>query len=742
MDRRNDSISEQNETHSGNTIFSQLLEKVLQGTGVLTADDEASFSILFDSSPDPVILLSVEGEIQEANPAFTSAYGYSSGVLRMKTIFDLLPDSAQPLFREKVSHVGTYGIREGINFSDNILTFDGLRSDGTSLAMDCLLSAYEGGHGTVVVMIVRHLPIDRELYNYLQETRDHYLALSETVTEAIFRIDENFMILFANSGVKTTFGLEKSEVVGKHLSTLFPEEVFKQHEKVFHKYFIVDDADRESMGMKGTLEILGNRKHRGVSPMEMSFGNSKDFKGRTLTCIIRDITQRKLIERKFRHLAFHDRLTGLGNRELFNEDLQNLFIELEKDESLRGSIFFLDLDGFKHINDTLGHDAGDFILVESARRLRVCLRDTDYAYRFGGDEFVLLLTSIKQITDSTTIANRILDAIQRPYQIETGENRRVNVHVGVSIGIAVVPDHGNLVSDATKSADIAMYCSKEAGKNRYTVFNETLNSKATEDWQLEQDMKTALVGGQFVLYYQPIVNTEGFIQGAEALIRWDRPDGTQVSPGKFIPLAEKNDVINTMGNWVLRRAFAESKLLHKLGFPDLFVSVNLSAKQFNQIDFTENLIKIIEKSGIDPALVKLELTETAIMNHPAEAVEKLRVLKARFPKIRFMVDDFGTGYSSLSYLSRFPVDSLKIDISFVKDLFEKQNEKVVNAIIHLAHSLDMSIVAEGIESPEQRDYFREREVEHLQGFYFMKGVPIKVLFEALHRQKNKSMPLR
>jgi Amt family ammonium transporter len=183
-------------------------------------------------------------------------------------------------------------------------------------------------------------------------------------------------------------------------------------------------------------------------------------------------------------------------------------------------------------------------------------------------------------------------------------------------------------------------------------------------------------------------------------------------------------------------------LLHKLGFPDYFVSVNLSAKQFNQLDFTENLIKIIEKSGIDPSLVKLELTETAIMNHPAEAVEKLRVLKARFPKIRFMVDDFGTGYSSLSYLSRFPVDSLKNDISFVRDLFEKQNEKVVNAIIHLAHSLEMSIVPEGIETAEQRAYFRERDVRHLQGFYFMKGVPIKVLFEALHRQRNTSRPLR
>ncbi|MBN2875592.1 MAG: bifunctional diguanylate cyclase/phosphodiesterase, partial [Spirochaetales bacterium] len=392
----------------------------------------------------------------------------------------------------------------------------------------------------------------------------------------------------------------------------------------------------------------------------------------------------------------------------------------------------LDLDGFKHINDTLGHDAGDELLVETARRIRVSLRERDTAYRFGGDEFVVVLGTIKDGNDSVVVAERILESVSNPYLLRVkGNNSGARVSVGVSIGVAIIPDHGTTIEDATKSADIAMYCSKEEGKNRYTIYDPVLFTKSTERWRLEQEMKTAIGNGGFTLAYQPIVDSDGNIRGMEALLRWNREKEDPVPPQIFIPIAEEHDLIIPLGDWALRRACYDARRIHQKGPHELYVAVNVSSRQFEKPDYVDNLVTIVQRSGLDPARLKLELTESTIMKDTMNAIERMKEIRQRLPGISFMIDDFGTGYSSLAYLSRLPVDALKIDISFVVHLAEEQNEKVVNAIINLGQSLELDIVAEGIETREQWDYFAERGCGFMQGFFFQRPSTLEAVYANL-----------
>lgn len=752
MDRPNSDLGSSASQHRnpfydpGESIFSQLLERILQGYALKLEDEgeesSASLDILLDGVSDSVLIMSPAGKIIEANQAFFRTFGYDRSELVGSPIYELLPEGYRAAFHERLAEFSMQGDSPHSATPDDILAFRGLLRDGSVVSMDCLLTAMQLRGEPAVIALIRDLSFDHALFQQLKETREHYVALSETITEAIFRLDDCFKIIFANSGVKNTFGWEREEVVNQPFSILFPPEVFAKHEGEFRKYFYVDDQDRKAVGLKRTFEFLGTTKHRGVAPMEMSFGNSKEHMGRTLTCVIRDITQRKTLERKLRHLAYHDKLTGLGNRDLFNEDMANLLASPEHDSSWKGCVLFLDLDGFKHVNDTLGHDAGDELLVETGRRIRVCLREHDTAYRFGGDEFVVVLSSIKDVSDGVVVAERILASVSNLYILRSkSKNAGSRVNVGVSIGVAIIPDNGTTIEEATKSADIAMYCSKEEGKNRYTIYDPAVSAKATAKWQMEQEMKTALGNGGFKLFYQPIVGADGKIRGMEALSRWRREDGEQIPPSVFIPIAEESGMIIPLGDWALRRACYDTRRLHDRGFKDIYVSVNVSSHQFEQPSFVDELESIVKGSGLSPSRLKLELTESTIMHDTKDAIERFNDIKQRLPGISFMVDDFGTGYSSLAYLSQLPVDALKIDISFVLHLAELQNEKVVNAIINLGHSLKLDIVAEGIETKEQWEYFSERDCGYMQGYFFLKPAPLEEVYALIAKEaKAKEAP--
>jgi diguanylate cyclase (GGDEF)-like protein/PAS domain S-box-containing protein len=709
------------------SIFSQLLQRLLAGRGVKLGDEaegRGSLEILLENSPDAILLLTSVGVIIEANPAFCQAYGWTRPELAGSSLLSLVPEEYWPSFSEKLVAFGSRDQNKPAEFNNDYLDFKAKAKNGSILSAECLLSPIWAGGERRIIAVLRDIPMDRVLIEQLKETQDHYLALSETITEAIFRLDEEFTIIFVNSGVKNTFGFEREDLLRHKFSVLFPEEVFAKHLDEFKKYFLVDDQDRLANGLKPTIEILGITKNRGVAPMEMSFGNSRDFSGRTLTCIIRDISLRKTMDRRLRHLAFHDKLTGLGNRDLFNEDMKEFLKEPTLAKGNKAALLFLDLDGFKHVNDTLGHSAGDELLIETARRIRVCLREADSAYRFGGDEFVTFLPEIGNAQHAVAVAERILNAVRLSYDVTTDRSTRARVEIGVSVGVAVMPEHGEDAEAATKSADIAMYCSKEAGKNRITVYDESLNTKANELWRVEQDIRAALVKGEFDLHYQPIVAPTGKLLGLEALIRWRRTGETFMSPDSFIPIAEQNGMIIPLGAWVFRRVFIDLHRLERSGFSRFYFSINVSGKQFDQFDFVSTLFDAIDRAGVDASRLNLELTETTLMSNANEAVAKIMEIKQRYPGIMLSIDDFGTGYSSLSYLSRLPVDVLKIDISFVRALHDEQNRKIVNSILSLSESLGINVVAEGIETAEQRAYFRERNVYGLQGYLFMKALPI------------------
>jgi diguanylate cyclase (GGDEF)-like protein len=488
------------------------------------------------------------------------------------------------------------------------------------------------------------------------------------------------------------------------------------------------------MGINNSIEILGLHKNRGVSPMEISFGNTKDFEERTLTCIIRDISLRKNAERKLHKLAYYDKLTNLGNRDLFSKDIAEHIQNLENFFEL-SSLMFLDLDGFKNINDTLGHNVGDLLLLESAKRLHNCLRESDSVYRLGGDEFLVLLRRIKKKKDAATVANNILNTIRMPYYLKSGNQASNKVNVGVSIGIFLISEPGLNVDEMTKKADLAMYASKNSGKNRFTFYTEEMVQVINERWELEQGLKLALANNELEIHYQPIVNNLGVVMGLEALLRWKHPELGYINPDKFIPIAEETNMIIPIGAWLIEKSCIDITNWNNQGYKDIYVSVNFSTKQFEQHDAVDLLKSVITRTKCNPGNLKIELTETGIMQAPEETIKKMNKLKEIFPDIQIIIDDFGTGYSSLSYLANLPIDILKIDISFVSKLHDSNNRKVVNSIINLAKSLEMSYVAEGIETEKELDYFKKRNCDMMQGFFFSKAVKRDEVIPLLQKSK-------
>ncbi|MFP4066728.1 MAG: putative bifunctional diguanylate cyclase/phosphodiesterase [Spirochaetaceae bacterium] len=720
---------------SSESLFERLLQEIVKGNHTvsdlgLSADDARE---LLDTTPDIAAETDTEGTV--LNAAFCRAFGYHRLAMKNASFPELLSEEyRRPLLSHMERVAATSTVRR-VATPDDIVLFRARHRDGSYLSVEALLATYIDSAGNLrVVLVMRDLSEHSSLLEELRKSKDNYDALSETITEAIVRLHENFTILYANAAVKSTFGYAPEELWGEHFRMLFPPGEYQRHEEAFHKYFIVDDQDRQRVGLPDSVELLGLHKNRGIAPMEISFGNSKELRGRTLTCIIRDITRRKNVERRLRHLAYHDQLTGLGNRDLFNTDVQDVLDNLEAAGTGYAAVMFLDLDGFKQVNDTLGHEAGDTLLVETAERLQSSLRETDSVYRFGGDEFVVVLSFIHHPRDAALVANKLLATVRRPFDLGRSPGNSPEVAVGVSIGIALAPTHGADLEALTKAADLAMYSAKEAGKSRFAFYSEDLNAKALEQWELEQGIRTGLERGEFSLHYQPLVDSAGCIEGLEALMRWDHPTKGSIPPGRFIPIAEETGLIVPLGNWVLETAFRDLRSWNDAGYPDLYVSINLSPRQFEQKDLVETIGRALDRTAAPAANVKIEITETCIMAAPEEATEKMRDLKQRYPGLTIAIDDFGTGYSSLSYLSNLPADIIKIDLSFVANLFAGGNQKIINAIIGLAHSLGLEVVAEGVESGDQWEYFRARSCRTLQGFHFNRPVPRQEVPQLLEKR--------
>ncbi len=472
-------------------------------------------------------------------------------------------------------------------------------------------------------------------------------------------------------------------------------------------------------------EIWNRRKNGEVYPEWLTITSVVDSDGALTHFVstLTDISQRKAAEEEIQYLAFYDPLTRLPNRRLLTDRMQQALASCAR-SSRRGALLFIDLDNFKILNDTLGHDKGDLLLQQVALRLTACVREGDSIARLGGDEFVLMLEDLNEnaneaATQAEAIGEKILAALNRPYDLAGHE-----YHNTPSIGITLFEDHQNSVDELMKHADLAMYEAKKAGRNTLRFFDPRMQATISARAVLEQDLREGLKAQQFLLFYQPQVDAAGRITGMEALVRWQHPQRGLVSPALFIPLAEETGLIAPLGQWVLETACnqlvawaAQADRAH------LTIAVNVSARQFRQPDFVEQVLGVLKRSGANPHQLKLELTESLLLDNVEEIISKMTALKAC--GIGFSLDDFGTGYSSLAYLKRLPLDQLKIDQSFVRDLLTDPNDAAIaRTIVALAQSLGLSVIAEGVETRAQRDCLAAQGCHAYQGYLFGRPLPL------------------
>jgi len=536
-----------------------------------------------------------------------------------------------------------------------------------------------------------------------------------SIGDAVICTDISGSITFLNFVAEKMTGWPRKEAAGRPIA-----EVLR----------ILDDTSREAtpdpmemaVGQNRTVHLPSNcillRRDGLEIPIEDSVAPIHDREGRATGAVIvfRDVSAARTMALQMTHSAEHDFLTGLPNRMLLN-DRANQAITLATRHSKKVAILFLDLDGFKHINDSLGHPIGDKLLQSIARRLVDCVRGSDTVSRQGGDEFVVLLSEMEQSEDAAISALRILQAVAEAHTIDQHD-----LHVTASIGVSVYPDDGLDAETLIKNADTAMYQAKENGRQSYQFFKPAMNVRAVERQSIEENLRRALERQEFSLHYQPKINLRtGEITGAEALIRWTHPIRGPVSPAQFIPVAEDCGLILPIGNWVLREACKQARAWLDAGLPLATMAVNISSMEFRDDNFLENVFAVLEETGLNPRSLELELTESVLMKRAESAASVLQTLRAK--GVQVAVDDFGTGYSSLSYLRKFPIDALKIDQSFVRQISSAPDDTtIVTAVISMGRSLKLRVIAEGVETHEELAFLQAHMCDEAQGYYFSRPV--------------------
>jgi diguanylate cyclase (GGDEF)-like protein/PAS domain S-box-containing protein len=479
-----------------------------------------------------------------------------------------------------------------------------------------------------------------------------------------------------------------------------------------------------------TFETVLRRKDGSRYPVEVRMQLFHAENPPVFVAVITDITDRMEAREQLQFLAHHDALTNLPNRALFLERLDHALTRARWTKRPL-AVLFLDLDRFKNINDTLGHDIGDSTLRVAAKRLTNCVREGDTVARFGGDEFTVLLEDLANSDDVPSVAQKILEALSRPFDVEGRE-----FVVTTSIGISLYPSDGDDSLKLLRNADTAMYRAKEQGRNKYQFYSSEMSAKALEKFMLESSLRYALERQEFLLYYQPQVNlATGKVTGVEALLRWQHPELGLVSPTQFIPVAEETGLMKFIDEWVLRTACAQGQAWRSAGLPPLTMIVNLSGRTFNEPRMMETVSQALANSCFAPGMLELEITESVLMHNAQATVEMLEQLNRM--GLKLAVDDFGTGYSSLSYLKRFPIHTLKIDQSFVRDVTsEADDASLVTAIIAMGHALQLNVIAEGVETPEQLDFLRRHGCDGIQGYLFSRPLPAEEITRLLQSGKK------
>ena len=527
----------------------------------------------------------------------------------------------------------------------------------------------------------------------LRSSRDAFRQVVEKSCDGIVIIDHSGIARFANSAALTLLGRRASEVVGRPYAPLPPS---------------VTDAE---------IGVFRQDGSTGLGEVRLSPTTWDGQDARLVT--VRDVTEQKQAERRLRHDSLHDPLTRLPNRGLFLERLTHAHRQSKRRRDFAFAVILVGVDRFKVINDSLGPVVGDRLLVELGRRIISCMRDLDLVARVGGDEFGVLLEETRDVSDPSRVAERILTALERPFTLEGHE-----VIATVSMGIAVSRTGYERVEEVLRDAEAALHHAKDNGKGRYEIFDREMYERAVTRLRMETDLRKALERREFLLFYQPIISiSTGIITGFEALVRWRHPTRGLMQPIQFLPLVEEMEMMAPLTHWILREACTETLRWQELSEadPPLSVSVNLSPGMFAQPDLVQQVRSILDETGLPGPRLKLEITEGALLGHDEEVTVNLFDL--RLMGVHLHMDDFGTGYSSLSYLHRYPLDTLKIDRSFVTQVARPgDSAEIIRSIVLLADSLDMDVIAEGVETPLQLERIRALRCGYAQGFYFSKPI--------------------
>ena len=566
-------------------------------------------------------------------------------------------------------------------------------------------------------------------FERLRDSEERFSSTLELAAIGIAHVDTNSRFIYANPRLCDMLGRTEQELCALTVK------------QISHPSDVEATDDLRARLRAGAIKSFKAekrylRKDGSAVWVGLTVATKRDRLGRDLydVSIVEDISVRKAAEERVQYLATHDGLTGLPNRVMFVE-LLNLAVETARRHDRKLAVLFIDLDRFKVINDTLGHDAGDVLLREVATRLRESLRASDVVARLGGDEFVVLVQEIAAIDEVTRIARNILSAAMRPVMILGRECR-----VTASVGICLFPDAASDPPSLMKNADMAMYAAKEQGKNNYQVYVSDMKSNSVERLTLETNLRRALERNELFIHYQAKVDFKtGMITGVEALLRWENPELGSVPPAGFIPLAEEMGLIVPIGLWVLQTACAQSVAWQRDGLPAVCMSVNLSMRQLNDDRLVDEIAAILKETGLEPGLLELEITESMIMHDTDKAIRLLTQIKQL--GVRLAIDDFGTGYSSLAQLKRFPIDTLKVDRSFIREIpGDAEDRAITEAIIAMGKTLSLTIVAEGVETPEQQSFLSERSCDQMQGYYF--SVPIAPDDFAALLRKHSPAPRR
>jgi diguanylate cyclase (GGDEF)-like protein/PAS domain S-box-containing protein len=680
---------------------------------------EARARVVLDNVHEAVISIDRYGNISTFNKTAENIFGYRPNEVVGNNISMLMPDKDAEKHDSYIQRYVFTGEARLIGVNRELLA---KRKNGEIFPVEIDLREVHISSQPYFVGIVRDLSLRKKIE---QDMRLSEQVFSSSV-EGIVVFDENRNVLRVNQAFSRITGFAEEEVAGRKISGVF-EESFETGKDTDIWY----EVDRHG-SWQG--ELMGCRPNGREFLVWLSFSVTRDDSGRITNyiAIFNDLTEIKEAQSRIHHLANYDVLTGLPNRVLFQDMLHRALVEAAKSET-RLLLLRVDIDRFKTINDTLGDTAGDIILQKVAWRLKDDVRPTDIVARLSGDEFAIFCPRMASESDMIAVVRKLLASFNSPIVIDNNES-----FVTVSIGAAVFPGDSDNAHDLIRHAGKAMHHVKESGRNSFRFYTQDLDELAFERLILENSLRRALENKEFVLHYQPQVDlSSGQVIGVEALIRWQHPELGMVSPAKFIPMLEDTGLIVQVGEWVLEEACRQCSEWHKAGYDGIRIAVNLSPRQFEQQGPAGAIDKALHGSKMDPKFLDIEITESILMKNVDQNIQILKELKRK--NIGISIDDFGTGYSSLSYLTQFPVDTLKIDRSFIMDVTEDPNDAALAmAIISMGHSLKIKVLAEGVETLEQLDFLRQHTCDEIQGFYFCKPLPAEDVREILSSRLSLS----